>query len=100
MKNNTILNMFVREEHLEDVVSLLVDYPVVVKKIGSVYRVQLSCYYVGFKGHLIEINYYDQIERDYYYIKINSLWLLRVSAFAKELSPDDFEEYDSINDGK
>lgn len=100
MKNNTILNMFVREEHLEDVVSLLVDYPVVVKKIGHVYRVQLSCYYVGFKGCAIEINYYDQIERDYFCTKINSLWVLRVSVFAKELAPDDFEEYDLTDDIK
>ena len=92
MRNTTICNLFVVEKNLETVTQILSEFPVVVKKLVNYYRIQLECDYVGIKGHMIEINYYDKYEKDYYSIIMNSELIYRFTVFGRELTPDDFSQ--------
>lgn len=97
MRNHTIVNLFVMPDNLEYITSQLKDLPVVAKKIGSSFRVQFTCDYVGMRQTYMEIFYYDKEEMDHYYVKLGTDTIFRMTIFAKDITPDDYasewEEY-------
>lgn len=92
MRNATIVNLFVLGDYLEYITSQLVDFPVVVKKINNQYRVQLTCEYAGIKSSNIEIFYYDQEEKDHFYRKLGFDMIIRMTIFARDITPYDYED--------
>ena len=92
MRNHTIVNLFVMPDNLEYVTSQLKDLPVVAKKLGSSYRVQFTCDYVGMRQTHMEIFYYDKEEMDHYMIKIATDIIFRMTIFAKDVTPDDYSD--------
>lgn len=94
MRNATIVNLFVLGDYLEHITSQLADFPVVVKKINNQYRVQLTCDYAGIKSSCIEIFYYDQEEKDHFYRKLGFDMIIRMTIFARDITPSDFDDID------
>ena len=92
MRNATIVNLFVLGDYLEYITSQLADFPVVVKKINNQYRVQLTCDYAGIKSSHIEIFYYDQEEKDHFYRKLGFDMIIRMTIFARDITPCDYED--------
>lgn len=90
MRNHTIVNLFVMPDNLEYITNQLKDLPVVAKKIGSSFRVQFTCDYVGMRQTHMEIFYYDREEMDHYYVKLGTDVIFRMTIFAKDITPDDY----------
>lgn len=92
MRNATICNLFVTEHNLEYVTHVLADLPVVVKKISAIYRVQVTVDYVGVKESYYELNYFDALEQDVFYVRVPISSVIRSTIFSKEITPDDFND--------
>ena len=90
MRNATICNLFVTEHNLEYVTHLLSDMSVVVKKISAIDRVQVTVDYVGVREDYYELNFFDALEQDVFYVRVPEAAVIRSTIFSKEIAPDDF----------
>ena len=90
MTNGTICNLFVDAVYIEIVTEDLSDLSVVCKKIGSIYRLQVLCDYVGVTSTHYQIHYYDYIEKDFLMVEIGLVLVRRATIFSKDLLDVDF----------